>query len=717
MRCAVAILALGSLSAQAMGDDAAQGTASLVFEGNQAVTDKQLRSAILLDPVCVLAIRDKGAAESLELIAERLRAGYLMMGYSNAEVRADRDDLALRIVESHRFRCGEVSVECDSTVPASEVMEAIYTRGHWERGSFASFPISAEGIEESANAILDQYGFFGASIEVVSEPNVDTGVVELSVRIQPGLRSTIADVEIQGTEKNVPDLIGAVREKLPTPRLLDAVRTRLSESKRFRRSSVVLRYPIAPGAPTQLHVSLVEPRAESSDVESDEEIVLNRFSEWLDDWSAGLVPHNVALDFTVARPDLNENKAIRVRAVLSNSGESYLSLGDDPEAPDVSLTLSAGVVENVVWGAGERFRLEPATLTGNLMISSLPPGSDQQSQAVGGLGLNNSAVQHPFQIGIEPKVLQRDFKLAAGPGEHLHLQSESAKLVLERTTGRLVEYRIKSSNGLLDFSAATTLESAEGFVASARAKAAGLDQSAIPFQLARVLTVDFGLPPHLLASFAPGVSSLKQMLGMNGPTFRIPIDESNGAVQALRSGNKWGAGLLELAVGCGPHADIDGTEFTLLRAVAMRTLGHPQLASAITEPFVGDTNLGPVNCWLAAWASLPNRTTFAERGLKVCSPDRIAADLLTVFGWSSGKAGAQTEVTRSELTSDPLIGYVSQVIGGHLKHFAKRRSPEASVLAKKNQKKKNKSSAKSWLDKPMDTSSFAESLRSGKRRK
>lgn len=128
-------------------------------------------------------------------------AGYLDVNISEANVRLDyptEDELVITITvdEGRQYRLGEVTIEGNSVFDNELVRRTL----RMEPGDV----FSPTAVDEDVEGVRDLYGAVGYLETIVRaerEPNVETGDIDLTYRIEEGERFFVESVEIEGNTK------------------------------------------------------------------------------------------------------------------------------------------------------------------------------------------------------------------------------------------------------------------------------------------------------------------------------------------------------------------------------------------------------------------------------------------------------------------------------------------------------------------------------------
>jgi outer membrane protein insertion porin family len=209
---------------------------SLSFEGNQAVSDADLRAAVESRPTHLFTFltgRGKFDRDLLDRDATALQEVYRERGYLDARItgpdlvpaRRSGYQAIYRIQEGPLYRLDELSVEGVTLFPRSEI--------HAAMGARPGDPAGTAAIRDITGRLHDYYGSRGyLRTEVVPDvrPDHASHTVDLVFRIAEGRLAYIRDVIIRGNEVTQDKVVRRELVVLPG-QLYDEVAVRRSEQR------------------------------------------------------------------------------------------------------------------------------------------------------------------------------------------------------------------------------------------------------------------------------------------------------------------------------------------------------------------------------------------------------------------------------------------------------------------------------------------------------
>jgi len=175
---------------------------SIGFEGNSAFTDKELIDEIKSRPKVLGLFRRKFDEEKFEQDIRRLEYFYQTNGFLEAKIEQGTQRLVKKdkrlevnfdINEGPQYRLGKIDVDGAATFTRSELINPIQV----QRGDILDRPKLLEDLQEVRSLYWDQ-GFRLVDIEPEIVPNRETGIADLSLRIQEGPRLRLRSLQIEG---------------------------------------------------------------------------------------------------------------------------------------------------------------------------------------------------------------------------------------------------------------------------------------------------------------------------------------------------------------------------------------------------------------------------------------------------------------------------------------------------------------------------------------
>ncbi len=296
---------------------------SLVFEGNETFTAKQILDGLRTDTDFLLASHPAAPrGEYVRLVTEKVRAGYMNCGFPDVRVEGALDAaaarLTLKIVEGPRYKCGEVRVVGAREIPAGKLVKLlteprmvseyeVAKRGEegkppepenpiWTKGAPAPFgALPQRRLTRLATQACSEFGNFAPQLEagVVADPK--SGTAELLVTIRhEGPRAVLGGTRVTGLVKSdEADLLELLELKpgmVIDRQAVNDINYRLWRSARFLSWTVTPSLPTKPGETrSTLAIDVVEyNKAPALGVElTREDQAMLKLRDWLAAFAAG----------------------------------------------------------------------------------------------------------------------------------------------------------------------------------------------------------------------------------------------------------------------------------------------------------------------------------------------------------------------------------------------------------------------------------------------
>lgn len=355
-------------------------TALLVFEGNSAFTDEQLRGGLQASASYLLASHPQAQLRSfLSTLEHKIMTGYLGAGFPEPTVAASYDEtkdrVRVKIAEGKRVNAGKVTV---SGVPGKLQKEIrnrltkpmdpsqnpfVYTpavnptsgemdRGGtiviqtgvldnqsqavstpaWEMGEPAGFDrTTGSSVEGVIKTCLAEEGFLFPKVTVDRQTDPKSKTAELVVRVQPGPPGTIVEINVNGNKRDsraeILNYVGLKSGMRVSRGLFENVERRLWDSARYMEWRIESEPVLAmEGTPGGVRLSLnvrehdVAPRL--SEPLREDQKVLVRCAKWIQETTDDMVLEvkgtNISGQVVLSRED-----GILIKAALPGNWGSY----------------------------------------------------------------------------------------------------------------------------------------------------------------------------------------------------------------------------------------------------------------------------------------------------------------------------------------------------------------------------------------------------------
>ncbi|MGZ0655951.1 outer membrane protein assembly factor BamA [Coraliomargarita sp. W4R53] len=196
---------------------------NIIFEGNDAFTDKKLRKQLETEEHGWLSwllgsgkFDEKKFKEDLDLLRKFYRdEGYLDCVVDESLVDIDFIDsdeinITIPVVEGKLYRLGEFSVENATVYTSSELLGQVRLK--------TSEPFSPQGVDDAATAIREYYtsnGYLDTNVRAERVPNMDTRQIDVIFRIRESEKFYVESIQIEGNTKSKARVI--IRELALSP--------------------------------------------------------------------------------------------------------------------------------------------------------------------------------------------------------------------------------------------------------------------------------------------------------------------------------------------------------------------------------------------------------------------------------------------------------------------------------------------------------------------
>ncbi len=293
---------------------------SLKFTGLKTFTPDQIRHALLRDFDVVLAGNPHANLKGyLQVLDKRLSEGFRKSGFPHAKVASNADpktkEIQIAIEEGQRYLTGEVKVTGPKTVESKILIQyltnaKVYqattpnssekpqedsdTPKLWKTGEQANFFEKPKQVYEPAiKAGLAALGYFFPEFEVTLTP-AESGKANLHVNVKEvGPKAFIGSILLSGIQHHVKEelinYLGIKPGMEVDYKIQQAWEEKLVASRCFLRATVSVLPAIAPGAPSDLSIVVIEqpkgPLLGEELTENDKLFV--KTSKWFHDWESG----------------------------------------------------------------------------------------------------------------------------------------------------------------------------------------------------------------------------------------------------------------------------------------------------------------------------------------------------------------------------------------------------------------------------------------------
>lgn len=477
----------------------------IVFKGQQAFTEQQLRTAVAGNLELIYAGHPRADFGSyLKLINKQLMSGYLHAGYPNALVQTNYDRvrgvIVVTIDEGARYRAGSIDIEGAVTIDADQIRRYLTewqnpSENQSARKSLAQqtppnnipgqdfhrdgpvwrvdqpAPFSEWDRHQIENAIqkrLEQLGYLEAKFRCRVRPAAG-GVAKLSIAISDeGQRATLGEIHVSGNDKNsAADIIQLLGLNPGTPlnsEVTAECRRKLRSSGRFLRHDLEIIPPFDDVGPSILKVTVCEcPTAPPLDQEFEplEQTALLA-GRWFDNFGQSQEDLSVDIQWTPRSPNAadEDNKKTSqtwtANLILSPSRhEALLRLrcGPSPESTRFDATLIALRDRLIIDSGDARVRCEiplsECHFNGSLKLRSFAPDDHGKTlQLEYGIGYKSqiNAISSAIATVCDPSAVIEG--LAKWKG-NLHLEDGRLSFANDNTdcrfdavTGRLLGAKV-----------------------------------------------------------------------------------------------------------------------------------------------------------------------------------------------------------------------------------------------------------------------------------
>ena len=186
------------------------------FNGNKHFSDDKLREEILTKETAwyrFLSSSDTYDPQRMAFDREKLRRFYLAKGYADfaiqsavAELAPDREGffITFTVDEGKRYKIAKLAIE--TTLPEFDDPEILRKELTFGEGDW----YNADEVENSIQALTDAVGSLGyAFVDIKPDivRNADDGTMELTFRIDPGVRAYVERIEINGNLRTLDEVI------------------------------------------------------------------------------------------------------------------------------------------------------------------------------------------------------------------------------------------------------------------------------------------------------------------------------------------------------------------------------------------------------------------------------------------------------------------------------------------------------------------------------
>ncbi|MBK7948678.1 MAG: outer membrane protein assembly factor BamA [Deltaproteobacteria bacterium] len=188
----------------------------IIFEGNTAFSDKQLREGFSTKPWRFYSLAtswlDKTGTYSEPVFLRDLRLieklytdnGYVQSRVIGPSVEANEKGLFVKveIVEGPQFKVGELDVQGDETIDLAVLREKIKLK---EGDVFSRSSLTAD--VETLEAHFTDRGFYFANVDPVTKTNQEELTVDVQFGVQKGPLYFVRNIEVKGNSRTIDPVI------------------------------------------------------------------------------------------------------------------------------------------------------------------------------------------------------------------------------------------------------------------------------------------------------------------------------------------------------------------------------------------------------------------------------------------------------------------------------------------------------------------------------
>lgn len=154
---------------------------------------------------------DKYSKEKLSGDLERLKSKYLDNGYINFNIEStqvsitpDKSNvyITVNLVEGDKFTIGEVDFAGDLVIEEEELRKYVFFKSG---DIFSNERLTAT--TEALTNLLGNEGYTFANVNGIPQPHEDTGLVDISIFVDPGKRAYVRRINFKGNTKTIDEVL------------------------------------------------------------------------------------------------------------------------------------------------------------------------------------------------------------------------------------------------------------------------------------------------------------------------------------------------------------------------------------------------------------------------------------------------------------------------------------------------------------------------------
>ena len=452
----------------------------LLIRGAEQVAPDAIRAALGRDHQTMKAsLPGASLADLIELLPQRVQAGYINGGFLDAEVTAEWDAeqarLQLLVDEGSQRKWRELRIEgvdpeteaalrSALTTEAPETDDSSSTSPGWTAGRPANgHEAYANRIRTSCEQALADLGWEEPQLTVRVDP-IENDQADLIIEVQdPGRRVPYSRIHVRGNKRQpteaILDILAVTPGQILTAAQRQAAADRLLETGRFLSVRVETEARLFPDEPKSLLVLLDE--WEDAPLLGDEldelqKIALKRV-EWANHFQEG--EHDLEVRFQPSVPDL-VSTPVDVRAIYSpKNGLAITVSGEDPlRGGKETICLLVGAERATIAllesGVAYRFPVEAfPRLIPTLNLSAVRDAETNEPRcnlkmAIGFKTRTKSSHLPAIELNLKVDPVYSLLNLAKGGDDAvfedgiLTVQSKNFRTRIDAGTGRLIEEQL-----------------------------------------------------------------------------------------------------------------------------------------------------------------------------------------------------------------------------------------------------------------------------------
>lgn len=204
---------------------------------------------------------DKYSREKLSGDLERLKSKYLDNGYINFNIESTQVSITpdkanvyitVNIVEGEKFTIGEVDFAGDLVLDEEELNKYVFVKN----GDIFSNELLTATTEALTNRLGNE-GYTFANVNGIPQPDSETGMVDVSIFIDPGKRAYVRRINFRGNTKTIDEVLRREMRQMESGwasnRQIELSKLRLERLGFFKEVNVET--PQVPGSSDQVDVN------------------------------------------------------------------------------------------------------------------------------------------------------------------------------------------------------------------------------------------------------------------------------------------------------------------------------------------------------------------------------------------------------------------------------------------------------------------------------